>query len=126
MKHYKTILAFETVVHLKDSLQQVNSIVCYLSTEQNRHLTLENIELVFQLFGFFPLPFPSSTHYFTVTYFELKSSQDPSADSLYNLTGTFEAGLPRTESTTFTKRGCLGSKGCCNKKRGFLCCKKGK
>lgn len=89
-------------VHLKDSLQQVNSIVCYLSFEQNRHLTLEDVEWIFELFGFFPLPFPSFTHYFSVTYFVFNSSQDPSAASLYNLTGTFVAGLPRTASTTFT------------------------
>lgn len=66
---------------------------------------LENVKLVFQLFGLFPLPFPSFTHYFGITYFEFNSSQDPSAASLYNLTGTFGAGLPRTESRIFIKRG---------------------
>lgn len=125
IKPYTTVLVVETVVDLKGGLQRVNSIVCYLSSEQNRHLTSENVELIFQLFDLLPLSFPSFTHYFSVTYFELSSSQDPSAASLYNLTGTFGAGLPRTASTTFTKRGCLASKGSFNKKREFLCCKKG-
>lgn len=34
VKHYKTILVVETVVHLKDCVQKVNSIVCYFPSEQ--------------------------------------------------------------------------------------------
>lgn len=44
-----------------------------------------------------------------MTYFEFNSSQDPSAAALYNLTGTFGAGLPWTESRIFTTRGCVES-----------------
>lgn len=33
IKHYKTILVVEIVVRLKDSLQQIHSIVCYISSE---------------------------------------------------------------------------------------------
>lgn len=120
LKCYKTIFVVETEVHLEYSLQQVNSIVCYLSSEQNRHLTLENVELLFRLFGLFRLSFPSFTHYFSVTYCEFNSSQDPSVASLYNLTATFGAGLPRTESTTFTERGFLASGGSCNRERIFM------
>lgn len=63
----------------------------------------------FKTIACFPLPFPSLTSYFNMTYFEFNSSQDPSAAALYNLTGTFGAGLPRTESRIFTTRGCVES-----------------
>lgn len=33
IKHYKTILVVEIVAQLKDSLQQIHSIVCCLSSE---------------------------------------------------------------------------------------------
>lgn len=106
IKHYKTILVVETsTVKRQTAANSCNSRLSFLGVKKD---TLENVKLFFQLFGLFPWPFPF-TCYFGMTYFEFNSSQDPSAASLYNFTGTFGAGLPRTESRIFIKRGCLES-----------------